>query len=121
MAVDKKELVRLQEDSTLQKFKKAKRTETRKEYEISDEKRGGIWYQIRQRKNEVVDTQNQILVPKSLRKKVIKEAYDSLFGGHLGAKKTEDRIQANFFFGQNYTMMLPVFTNRVTFVRKLCP
>ena len=24
--------------------------------------------------------------------------YDSLFGGHLGAKKTEDRIQINFFW-----------------------
>ena len=30
MAVDKKELVKLQEDSTLQKFEKAKGTETRK-------------------------------------------------------------------------------------------
>ena len=25
-------------------------------------------------------------------------AYDSLFGGHLGVKKTEDRIQTNFFW-----------------------
>ena len=25
-------------------------------------------------------------------------AYDSLFGGHLGVRKTEDRIQTNFFW-----------------------
>ena len=49
MAVDKEELVRLQEkDSTLQKLKKAKGTETKKGYK-SSEKHGGIWYRIRQR------------------------------------------------------------------------
>ena len=38
------------------------------------------------------DTRNQILVPKLLREKVTEVAHDSLFGGHLGVKKTEDRI-----------------------------
>ena len=98
MAVDKEELVRLQEDSTLQKFKEAKGTETGKGYRITYEKRGGIWYRIRQRKYEVGDTRKQILVPKSLRAKVMEVALDSLFGGHLGVKKTEDMIQTNFFW-----------------------
>ena len=44
------------------------------------------------------DTQKQILVPKSLRAKVIEVAYDCLFGGHLRVKKTDDRIQTNFFW-----------------------
>ena len=42
-------------------------------------------------------TRKQILVPKSLIEKVIEVAHDSLFGGHLGVQKTEDRIQTNFF------------------------
>ena len=99
MAVDKEELVKPQkEDSTLQKFKETKRTETRKSYRISYEKRGGIWYRVRQRKDEVVDDLKQILVPKSLRAKVMEAAHDSLFGGYLGVKKTENRIQTNFFW-----------------------
>ena len=93
MVVDKKELVRLQEeDSTLQKFKAAKGTNTRKGCRIANEKRGGIWYRIRQRKNEMGDARKQDLVSKSLR------AHDSFFGGHLGVKKTKDRIQTNSFW-----------------------
>ena len=44
------------------------------------------------------DTRKQILVPKSLRAKIMEVAHDSLFGGHLEAKKTEDRIQTIFFW-----------------------
>ena len=49
-AVDKEELVGLQEDSTLQKFKETKGIETRKGYRISYKKHGGIWYRVRQQK-----------------------------------------------------------------------
>ena len=53
MAVNKKILVRFkEEDFTLQNFKDAKRSETRKRYKISYDKRGGICYQIHLRKNE---------------------------------------------------------------------
>ena len=49
MALDKKELIRLQEeDSTLQKFMEAKGIETRKGYRIYYEKHEGIWYRIRE-------------------------------------------------------------------------
>ena len=99
MAVNKEELIRLQEeDSTLQRFKETKVPETRKGYVISYEKRNGIWYRVRQRKDELGDSRKQILVPKSLREKVMEVAHDSLFGGHLGVRKTEDRIQTNFFW-----------------------
>ena len=36
------------------------------------------------------------MVPKSLRHRVMEVAHDSMFGGHLGTKKTEDRIITNF-------------------------
>ena len=67
VAVDKKELIRLQEDSTLRKFKEAKGTEARKGYRVSHEKHGGISFRIGQRKHDVGDTRKQNLLPKSLR------------------------------------------------------
>ena len=84
----------------MQKYKKSRGTETKRDYRIAYEKCGGIWYRIRQRKNEVGDTQKQILVPKSLRANVTEVVHDSLFGGDLGVKKTEDRIQTNFFWSR---------------------
>ena len=74
--------------------KEAKGTETRKGYRIAYEKRRGIWYRIRQRKDEAEDTRKQILVAMSLRAKVMEVAHNSLFGGDLKVKKTEDRIQS---------------------------
>ena len=56
-----------------------------------------MWYRIRQRKDDAGDPRKQILVPKSLRERVMRVAHDSFFGEHLGVKKTEDRIQTNFF------------------------
>ena len=38
------------------------------------------------------------MVPKTLRKKVMEVARDSIFGGHLGIKKTKDRIQTYFYW-----------------------
>ena len=38
------------------------------------------------------------MVPKSLRKKVIKVAHDSIFGGDLGIKKTKDRIRTTLYW-----------------------
>ena len=38
------------------------------------------------------------MVPKTLRKEVMEVAHDSIFGGHLGIKKTKDCIQTNFYW-----------------------
>ena len=99
MSINKKDLIKMQEvDPTLQKLKQLKGTENRK---VSYEKRGGIWYRIRQRKDDVGDPRQQILIPKSFRvrvERVIELAHYSLFRGHLEVKKTEDRIQTNFFW-----------------------
>ena len=56
MSINKKDLIKMQkEDPTLQKIKQLKGTEARKGYVVSYEKRGGIWYRIRQRKDGVGD------------------------------------------------------------------
>ena len=66
MSINKKDLIKMQEeDPTLQKLKKLQGTETRKGYVVSYEQRGGIWYRIRQRKDDGGDPRKQILVPKS--------------------------------------------------------
>ena len=40
----------------------------------------------------------QIMVPKTLRGKVMEVAHGSIFGRHLGIRKTEDLIQTNFYW-----------------------
>ena len=56
MSINKNDLIKMQEeDPTLQKLKQLKGTEIRKGYVISYEKRGGIWYRMRQRKDDVGD------------------------------------------------------------------
>ena len=63
MSINKKDLIKMQEeDPILQKLKLLKRTDIRKGYVVSYEKRGGIWYQIRERKDDVGDPRKQILV-----------------------------------------------------------
>ena len=99
MSINKKDLIKMQEeDPTLQKLKQLKGIETRKGYEVLYEKRGGIWYQIRQRKDDVGDPRKQILVPKSLRERVMGVAKCLSFWETLGGKEAEDRIQTNFFY-----------------------
>ena len=68
------------------------------DYKIKYEKRRGILYRIRSRVDGLEECSKQIKVPKMLRKKVMKVAHDSIFGGHLGIKKTKDRIQTNFYW-----------------------
>ena len=38
------------------------------------------------------------MVPKTLRKKVMEVAHDSIFGRHLGIKKAKDHFQTNFYW-----------------------
>ena len=47
-------------------------------------------------------------------------AHDSLFGRHLGEKKTEDRIQTNFFWPGLHDDVTG-FADRETFARELYP
>ena len=38
------------------------------------------------------------MVPKSLRVRVMEVTHDAIFSGHLGVKKTKNRIQTNFYW-----------------------
>lgn len=51
-------------------------------------------YQQETRDNEI----EQVVVPKELRTQVMGLAHESIMGGHLGVKKTMDKIQASFYW-----------------------
>ena len=98
-SVSREELCKLQsEDDELKAFSKKKDLTKRGEFEAKFEKRQGILYRIRRRIDALGETWKQIMVPKSLRVRVMEVAYDSIFGGHLGVKETKDRIQTNFYW-----------------------
>ncbi len=51
-----------------------------------------------QRHGGTVNVTRQIVVPTALRKRVMELAHESIVGGHLGSKKTMDRITSAFFW-----------------------
>ena len=83
-------------DEDLKPFAEKKEAVKREEYEVKFEKYRGILYRIRHRSDGLGETEKQIMVPKSLQHRVKEVAHDSMFGSHLGSKKTEDWIQTNF-------------------------
>ena len=90
-SVSREELCKLQsEDDELKAFSKKKDLTKHGEFEVKFEKRQGILYRIRRRIDGLEETWKQIMVPKSLRIRVVEVAHDSIFGGHLGVKKTKD-------------------------------
>ena len=62
------------------------------------EKPRNILYRNRNRVDGLGECSKQVMVPKTLREKVMGVPHDSIFGGHLGIKKTKDHIQANFYW-----------------------
>ena len=98
LQVTRDKLAELQEqDKSLKKFAELKDPMKRGQYEVNFEKRRKILYRVR-RSIDSEETCKQILVPKSLRRRVMEVAHDSMFGGHQGVKKTEDRISTNFYW-----------------------
>ena len=98
-SVSRKKLCKLQsEDDELKAFSEKKDLTKHGEFEVKFEKRQGILYRIRRRIDGLGETWKQIMVPKGLRIRVMEVAHDSLFGGHLGVKKTKDRTQTNFYW-----------------------
>ena len=92
--VSREELCKLQsEDDELKAFFKSKDLTKRGKFEVKFEKRQGILHRIRRRIDGLGETWKQIMVPKSLRVRVMEVVHDSIFGGHLGVKKTKNRIK----------------------------
>ena len=44
------------------------------------------------------DTRHQLLVPESLRKKVIEEVHEGVLGGHLGEEKTFEKLKISYYW-----------------------
>ena len=79
-SVTKDELAKLQqEDITLEKYVDLKDTFRKRDYEIKYEKRRGILYRIRSRVDGLSECSKQIMVPKTLRRKVMEVVHDSIF------------------------------------------
>ena len=98
-AIAKNELAQLQqENTTLEKYADMEDAVRKGDYKIKYEKRRGVLYRIRNRVDGLGECSKQIMLPKTLRRKVMEVAHDSIFGGHLGSKKTKDRIQTNFYW-----------------------
>ena len=91
--MSREELGKLQsEDDELQAFSKKRDLTKHGEFEVKFEKCQGILYRIRRSIDGLGETWKQIMVPKSLRIRVMEVAHNSIFGGHLGVKKTNNRI-----------------------------
>ena len=98
-SITKNELAKLQqEDNTLEKYTDLEDAVRKRDYEIKYEKRRVVLYRIRNRVDGLGECLKQIMVPKTLGRKVMEVVQDSIFGGHLWIKKTKDRIQTNFYW-----------------------
>ena len=78
-----------------------------KNYEIKN----GLLYKLK-RSNEGIIKNKQLVIPDKLKIKIMELAHDSKMSGHLGAKKTQDRISSNFYW--------PDMTNDVKRFCKSC-
>ncbi|KAK7091878.1 hypothetical protein V1264_009500 [Littorina saxatilis] len=99
--VDRDRLIQLQEaDLTLTKYRSRPIKEmTKGEGTVQFEVKAKILYRVFQHARvNGGKPLRQVLVPQPLRRQVMEVAHDSIMGGHLGVKKTSDRIQAAFYW-----------------------
>ena len=68
-------------------------------YTTKFEERDGLLYRLYQHpKVNYGRWVRQLVVPHALRQKTMEVAHDSIMSGHLGVKKTLDRIQSSFYW-----------------------
>ena len=61
----------------------------------------------------------QVMVPEKLRRPIMEVAHGSITGGHMGIKKTTDKIQSVHFIGLEFKVTQPDFVSNVMCVRRL--
>ena len=66
------------------------------------EKRDGIVYRVYNDTTRGGADVRQVVLPESLRKYVMSVAHDAITGGHLGIKKTREKIMCNFYWPGMY-------------------
>ena len=97
--ITKDELAKLQQEyTTLEKYVDLKDAVKKGDYEIKYENWRGILYRIPNRVDGLGECSKQIMVSNTLRMKIMEVAHNSIFGGHLGIKKTKNCIQKNFYW-----------------------
>ena len=74
----------------------------RKGKKISHVNRKEILYRFTKKVGADKEELKQIFVPKDSRKEVMEVAHDTMLAGHMGVKKTEDRILTNFYCSGTY-------------------
>ena len=98
--VDKQKRKQMQsEDEILRKYWDRGDVLVKGQAEISFERKSGILYRIY--KHPFVNggkPVKQVMVPKQLRPRIMEVAHGSIMGGHLGIKKTTDKIQSAFYW-----------------------
>ena len=60
--------------------------------------RSGVLIRVNNSKENLRDIIQQIVLPKSLRGKVLSLAHDTILSGHLGINKTKNRVSNHFFW-----------------------
>jgi transposase InsO family protein len=98
--VTRSKLCQLQkEDDTLKKLWTSTEEVTKGRQVVRYETRKGLLYRVSvhpefNRGNPV----SQVVIPSPLRVQVMSLAHESILGGHLGSKKTKDRISSEFYW-----------------------
>ncbi|KAK3784944.1 hypothetical protein RRG08_059705 [Elysia crispata] len=96
--VDRGELIRLQQDDeAMKRMGDIAMSENLAGRKSLIEKRDGIVYIVYNDATRGGANVRQVILPESLRKYVMSSAHDTTTGGHLGIKKTREKIMSNFY------------------------
>ena len=98
--IDREKLKQMQrDDKSLQKFWEKDDVVVRGQAETSFEVQGGVLYRVY--KHPYVNggkPLKQVMVPVQLRGRIMELAHGSIMGGHMGIKKTTNKIQSAFYW-----------------------
>ena len=91
-------MVMQSEDPTLAKLWNKKETVKGNNRHWFEKKNGLLYRYFQSPKVNTGNTIKQLVVPKQLRNQVMSLAHETMMGGHMGVKKTTDKILSNFYW-----------------------